>query len=119
VKTDRVYLLHIRDALERVVSYTKDGRESFFADAKTQDAVIRNLEVIGEAVKQLSRETTERNPDVPWNRIAGMRDLLIHHYFGVKLEAVWNVVEFHWAPLSEVVQKLLAGKLPGDSEPLV
>ncbi len=78
--------------------------------------MIRNLEVVGEAVKRLSGETTGRYPDVPWHRIAGMRDVLIHNYFGVKLEAVWNVVEFHLVPQSNRVEQLLAEDLPGDED---
>ena len=93
MKDDRVYLLHIRDCLERIAHYTLDGRDAFFADTKTQDAVIRNFEVIGEAVKNLSQTYKNAHPDVPWKRIAGLRDLLIHRYFGVKLDTVWKVIE--------------------------
>ena len=72
-----------------------------------QDAVIRNLEVIGEAVKGLSEELRSTNPDVPWKQIAGMRDVLIHHYFGVKIETVWQVVVQHLPNLKQRVQQLL------------
>ena len=116
MKTDRVYLLHIRDALQRVLEYTREGSDAFFSDTRTQDAVIRNLEIVGEAVKRLSSGSTGQHADVPWNRIAGMRDVLIHNYFGVKLEAVWAVVEFHVSPLADAVEKLLAGHLPGDDD---
>ncbi|MCS6846893.1 MAG: DUF86 domain-containing protein [Anaerolineae bacterium] len=61
-------------------------------DAKTQDAVIRNLEIIGEATKHLSKEFRERHPDIPWKSMAGARDRLIHHYFGVNLDIVWRIV---------------------------
>lgn len=61
-------------------------------DAKTQDAVIRNLEIIGEATKHLSKEFRERHPDIPWKSMAGARDRLIHHYFGVNLDVVWRIV---------------------------
>jgi uncharacterized protein with HEPN domain len=107
VKDDRVYLAHIRDAIERIEAYTVGGRERFFAESVVQDAVIRNLEVIGEAVKGLSDDLRSSNSDVPWKQIAGMRDVLIHHYFGVKLETVWQVVVDHVPPLRERVSKLL------------
>jgi uncharacterized protein with HEPN domain len=92
VNDDRAYLAHIRDAIQRIETYTSGGREQFLADPMMQDAVIRNLEVIGEAVKGLSEALRLANPDTPWKQIAGMRDVLIHHYFGVKMKAVWQVV---------------------------
>lgn len=70
-----------------------DGREAFFSDGKTQDAVIRNIEIIGQAVKGISDATRSLEPGVPWRQIAGMRDKLIHEYFGVDLALVWDVVE--------------------------
>ena len=79
------------------------GREAFIKDRKTQDAVIRNLEIIGEAVKQLPAELTGRHADIPWKNIAGMRDQLIHHYFGVNLELVWGVVENRLDQLEKAV----------------
>lgn len=93
MKDGRVYLLHIRDAIDAVLSYTADGRQSFFADRKTQDAVVRNLEIIGEAAKRVSEPTRQGHGDVTWKRIAGMRDKMIHEYFGVNLNLVWEVVE--------------------------
>jgi uncharacterized protein with HEPN domain len=108
VKDDRVYLAHIRDAIGRIDAYTSGGRDRFFAETVVQDAVIRNLEVIGEAVKCLSDEARSACPDVPWKPIAGMRDVLIHHYFGVKLETVWQVVIEHLPPLRERVEQALA-----------
>jgi uncharacterized protein with HEPN domain len=93
VKDDRAYLLHIRDAIDRILAYTAGGRDAFFADPKTQDAVIRNIEIIGQATKNLSSTVKESHPDVPWKKIAGMRDKMIHEYFGVSLRMVWEAVE--------------------------
>ena len=73
-----------------------------------QDAVVRNLEIIGEAVKALGSETRSNAPEIPWRRIAGMRDQLIHHYFGVDLNVVWRVVEVEIGPLLAVVERLIA-----------
>jgi uncharacterized protein with HEPN domain len=112
VKDDRVYLSHIRDAIDRIEAFTSGGLEGFVRDLMVQDAVIRNLEVIGEATKGLSEEIRSANPDVPWKQIAGMRDVLIHHYFGVKLETVWQVVIEHLPPLCKRVEELI------DQEPL-
>jgi uncharacterized protein with HEPN domain len=93
MKDDRIYLLHIQDAVRRIFDYTRDGRDFFFADAKTQDAVMRNIEIIGEATKNISATLKSAHADIPWKQIAGMRDTLIHRYFGVKLDLVWQVVE--------------------------
>jgi uncharacterized protein with HEPN domain len=107
VNDDLVYLAHVRDAIQRIEAFTSEGRDKFLAEPMIQDAVIRNLEVIGEAVKGLSEKLRSANSDVPWKQIAGMRDVLIHHYFGVKLETVWQVVVEHLPPLRDRVQQLL------------
>jgi uncharacterized protein with HEPN domain len=104
-KDPQVYLAHIRDAINLIREYTKEGRDSFLRDRKTQDAVIRNLEIIGEAVKQLPAEMKERHTDIPWKDIAGMRDRLIHHYFGVNIKLVWGVVENRLDALSDVMEQ--------------
>ncbi|HEY4234141.1 MAG TPA: DUF86 domain-containing protein [Lacipirellulaceae bacterium] len=107
MKEDRIYLAHVRDAIERIDVYTSDGHDSFLTSPMIQDAVIRNLEVIGEAVKGLSEDLRLANPDIPWAQIAGMRDVLIHHYFGVKLEIVWQVIVDHLPQLRGRVDQLL------------
>lgn len=108
MKNDRFYLEHIRDCLERIAEYTSAGRDAYFADRKTQDAVSRNLEIVGEAAKQLSMEVRNAQPSIPWKRIAGMRDVLIHQYFGVDLAIVWAVLEQHLDPLRTAVDDLLS-----------
>ena len=92
MKDDREYLLHIMEAIARIAQYTSGGEESFLDDPKTQDAVVRNLEIIGEAVEQLNESFRTARQEVPWKQIAGMRDKLIHEYFGVNLRLVWEVV---------------------------
>lgn len=104
---DHVYLAHVRDAIERILEDTSAGRDAFMADCKTQDAVIRAIEVIGEATKNLSPEIRDANPDIPWKRIAGMRDRGIHAYFGVDLDLGWAVVEDHLPLLLARVVELL------------
>jgi uncharacterized protein with HEPN domain len=89
-REDTVYLKHIRDAIARVEEYIQGVDESAFRKSSLiQDAVIRQIEIIGEAVKRLSPQFRSSCPDIPWQDIAGMRDKLIHDYFGVDIEKVW------------------------------
>ncbi len=81
--------------------------EEFERDTKTQDAVVRNIEIVGEAVKLLSSGFKRRHPDVPWKQIAGMRDVIIHRYFGVALDIVWRVAT---KDLPEAVARLKEGE---------
>jgi uncharacterized protein with HEPN domain len=107
VKDERVYLGHIRDAINDIELYTSLGRDAFVAERMRQDAVIRKLEIIGEAVKQLSDATKDRRPEIPWKQIAGMRDRLTHDYFGVDPALVWRVVERDLPALKGAVMALL------------
>lgn len=102
-----VYLRHIRDSIDRILSYTEGGRESFFSSLMVQDAVVRNLEIIGEAAKNLPREVRTLQSEIPWKQMAGMRDKLIHEYFGVDLYMVWSVVEDELPELREQIDELL------------
>lgn len=108
MKDERVYLLHAIESIDAIQKYTVDGRDAFFADQKTQDAVIRNVEIIGQAVKGVSERTRSLEPAVPWRQIAGMRDKLIHEYFGVDLALVWDVVEAELPVLRPQLARLTA-----------
>lgn len=88
------YIQDILDSIEKIESFTRGMvYEEFVKDVKTQDAVIRNLEVIGEAVKNVSDDIKEKNNDIPWKSITGMRDKLIHEYWGVSLSIVWETIK--------------------------
>jgi uncharacterized protein with HEPN domain len=107
VNNDRLYLEHIRDALQDIGGYSSAGRDAFFRDRMRQDAILRKLEVIGQAVKNLSDDAKSRQPHIPWKQIAGMRDKVIHDYFGVNLEIVWAVVENELPKLKSAIDTLL------------
>ena len=106
MNSQRAYLLH---AIDAVMEYTRDGRDAFFKDRKTQGAVIRNVEFLGQAVKGLPAETRAHDDSIPWRQIAGMRDKLIHEYFGVDLTLVWDVVQRELPPLRPRIAALLEG----------
>lgn len=117
MKDDRVYLEHIRDALDDIATYTNVGPEAFFADRMRQDATLRKLQVIGEAVKNLSEDVKSRQPQIPWKQIAGLRDKVIHDYFGVNLTIVWAVVVRDLPELVIAVAALLSLPNPGRAIP--
>lgn len=84
----------IEGAMARIERYVADtDRESFLKDEKTIDAVVRNLEIIGEAVRRLPPEFTEKHSFVPWSQIAGLRNRIVHDYFGLDLEIIWQVLQ--------------------------
>lgn len=106
-KDRSVYIRHIYDCIRRIKDYTQDGKEAFFQDPKTQDAVIRNLEIIGQAVKDFGTEKlVSSNPQVPWLQIAATRNFLAHQYLGVDLKLVWNIVEQHLPQLEQHILTL-------------
>lgn len=90
---DSFYLEHMIDAAQAIQAYTEAGREAFFEDRMMRDAVVRNLEIIGEAAKRLSQSLRNETPHIPWRKIAGLRDVVIHQYDYVDYNEVWNVVE--------------------------
>ncbi len=107
MRDDRAYLLHIRDCIERILAYTRDGKRKFLSDPKTQDAVVRNIEVIGEAAKNVSKAFRTRHEAIPWKKMAGMRDKMIHDYFGVNLEIVWQVARRELPSLRKEIEHIL------------
>ncbi|MDP8313473.1 MAG: DUF86 domain-containing protein [Candidatus Celaenobacter antarcticus] len=106
-KNDSVYLEHILDSIKWIESYISDiSREHFLANHLVQDAIIRQVEIIGEASKKLSISLKQKYPNIPWKDIVGMRDKLIHGYFGVDIEAVWKTVEDDIPILKEQVSNI-------------
>jgi uncharacterized protein with HEPN domain len=102
-KDTTVILRHILDAVHRVEEYTKNGKDDFFASYKTQDATQYNLQIIGEAVRHLPEDLLLQFATIPWKEIVGMRHLLVHEYFQVETELIWNVVEKDLPTLKSVI----------------
>ena len=105
-RSDREFLQDIQEAVRRIAEYISGMTyEDFLRDSKTQDAVVRNLEIIGEATKNLSREIRAAHPDIPWRAMAGVRARLIHDCLGVNLDIVWQIVTVE---LPEVTARIAA-----------
>jgi uncharacterized protein with HEPN domain len=93
LKSDRERLLDISEAMERIQRYSDRGRDAFTRDELLQTWVVHHLQIIGEAVGRLSDPLKKQHPEVPWREIVAMRNILVHDYFAVDADEVWNVVE--------------------------
>jgi len=103
----RVFLDDILEAVGKIEEYTRGmSKEEFSRDSRTRDAVVRNLEIIGEAVKQLPEEVRARQADVEWKKIGGLRDILIHRYFGIDAEIIWDILANKLPLLKQQVSRL-------------
>ena len=104
---DLEYLGHIRDSIDAIESFLRGIDETQFYESRLiQSAVVREIEVIGEAVKHLSPEFRQAHPSIPWSRVAKMRDKLIHHYFGLDLPLVWETTQKSIPDLKSVLDQV-------------
>lgn len=103
-----VYLQDILESIEHIQKFLNGvSEDEFYENVEKQDAVLRRLEIIGEAVKHLPEEIREDHPDIPWRQIAGMRDIIIHEYFGVTLEMIWIVATEDILDLKTKVEEII------------
>ncbi|MBI4318994.1 MAG: DUF86 domain-containing protein [Chloroflexi bacterium] len=104
----RLYLDDILECVEKIQEYTKGINEEQFArNTLMQDAVLRRLEIIGEAVKHIPKQMRDRHPEIPWQDVAGTRDILIQKYFGVRLQNAWKIVQEDLDALKANVNKMI------------
>lgn len=122
-KDPRVYLAQILECARRIATYTAKGKDRFFAEPVTQDAVLRNFELIGEAAKRVPEAYRQAHPAIPWRGLAAFRDVLIHQYETVDLAEVWRIIDTDLQPLQQTIERLLPplkqleAELAGESDP--
>ncbi|NPV58386.1 MAG: DUF86 domain-containing protein [Actinobacteria bacterium] len=106
-KDPRVFIAHILECIDLVEEYLRGKSvDDFMASTQLQDAVIRRIEIIGEATKNLPLEFKEKHPDIPWKEMAGMRDIIVYEYFGVDLKLTWRVASEDIKGLKAQLEKL-------------
>lgn len=108
MKDDRLYLIHISECIGRIEEYVAEGKEFFFRDAKTQDAVLRNLQILSGSTQRLSMDLKANYSEIDWKRIAGFRNVLVHDYLGINLVRVWEIVERYLPELKNKVDEIVA-----------
>ncbi|PWU05290.1 MAG: DUF86 domain-containing protein [Terriglobia bacterium] len=114
MKDDQLYLYHMLERCDRIRRFIGPGKEAFMESEALQDAVIRNVEVIGEAAKRVSSQTRSHLAELDWKGICGMRDVLIHDYIGVDLDEVWNVASSRIPEVREALDRFLTNEKRSD-----
>ena len=108
VKNNLAYLKHILDSIQRIEDYTLDtDYDEFMESSLIQAATIREIEIIGEATKNLETSFKAKHRAIPWKKMSGMRDKLIHEYFGVDLDAVWDTIKIDIPPLKDKMDEII------------
>jgi uncharacterized protein with HEPN domain len=104
----KLYLHDIKEAVEKIETFTKGFTfKEFTEDAKTVDAVIRNLEILGEAANHIPKRVKEEHPDIDWKAMAGMRNILAHEYFGVRMGIIWKTIKERLPELKQKIEEIL------------
>lgn len=108
MKSDVLYLADIAERIQRIRLSSADGREIFFASTEKQDAILHNLQLVGESVRRISEELKGRYPEVPWREIAAFRNVVVHNYLSLDLDVVWRIVVERVSELEQQIQRILA-----------
>jgi len=107
MKDDDVYLIHILECIRRIEEDVAEGHERFLASHMAQDAVLRNLQTLGESAKRISEERKASHPEVEWKRIIAFRNVLVHEYLGINLERIWEIAQRDVPALKRVLEGML------------
>jgi len=107
LKSDRERLLDIKEAIERILRYSGQGKQEFESSELLQTWVVHNLQIVGEAARRLSDSLKEQHAEVPWKEIVAMRNILVHDYFAVDVDEIWNVVERDLPELKNKIDSVL------------
>jgi uncharacterized protein with HEPN domain len=107
MRDDRERLLDIQEAIADINKYAQQGRNAFETQELVQNWIIHHLLILGEAASRISEDFKEQHPDIPWTKIIGLRNILIHNYFGIDIDVVWSVVEEDLPELHHQIEELL------------
>jgi uncharacterized protein with HEPN domain len=107
VRSDRERLLDIDEAIDRINRYAGRGREAFAKDELIQNWVVRHLQIIGEAAARISDDFKSKHQLIPWSKMVGMRNIIVHDYFGIDIDVVWSVIETDLPQLEQNIRRLL------------
>ena len=107
MKDDLAFIEHILDSINAIEEFSKDmNKEKLMSNRLKQSAIVREIEIIGEAVKNISESLKDKHPEIEWREIVGTRDKMIHHYFGVDLNIIWNIVKINLPDLKDKTLKI-------------
>jgi uncharacterized protein with HEPN domain len=107
VKSQRAYVQHVLECIGRIAEDAAPGRDAVFASRTLRDAIVRNLQVLCESTQRIDEPHKQRHPEIDWTSIAGMRNVLVHDYFEVDFETVWDVVARDLPPLGKAMRAIL------------
>lgn len=112
IKDPKIFLHHILESIEEIEKNTRNLNEiEFFRNTTIQDAIIRRLEIIGEATKSLPKSFKDKHPKIEWRKVAGLRDIIVHEYFGLSLKLIWKIVQNNIPELKIKIEHLTKNQL--------
>lgn len=107
MKDNRLYLIHIREAIERIEEYTREGKDAFLEDHRTQDAVLRNLHTLAESTQRISSDLKAKHSQVEWRTLSAFRNVVVHDYLGISLDRVWDIIKNDLPTLKKNITAIL------------